>query len=474
MAIPDLQIFEDFLVGARVVESQPTAGPSELVLQATESPHGPGSEVWLAYQPGELQLDSVLRKISEGLEAVGTPSTREIALSVLALIVGTKGAERIVQHANRLLSQVRPGELSINYLWMGPPPRTDIRADFDTIRVEPFDPSRLEYWAQKRNARWPIDPKELRGRTAFVTRLDVTLINIDRIPGAERLSKNWAGRATSLVDPYFQRVSDALRDQLATDTSRRLSLVEAAGLWGLDLSRLVNLLLGIHLFTWPRSGSDGAGCWAVCHQPGFVLNLPGADPWTQARQWLLAEFRLDSLEGRDRPIGFAAQTFAGLMQDARNHMDDGRMREAFLYFVIALDQLLGEDGRSVVTVADRTSVLTHRMRSKTFSEEVARVRHVYDARSRLVHSGIPVALSDMRDAEALATSVLWAITRAVADEIFDTRDSWVSKIDALAHLFQGDPSVVTEERLAEVGAVSTFSAGPPPPKLRDRGGFLTA
>lgn len=157
------------------------------------------------------------------------------------------------------------------------------------------------------------------------------------------------------------------------------------------------------------------------------------------------------------------------MQDARAHYGDRRVREAFLYFVIALDHLLAEDGRNVPTVADRTSVLTHRIRSATFADEAARVRRVYDARSRLVHSGFRVTIGDLRDkADALAKGVLWAITRVAADEEFDTRDAWLQRIDSLAHLFRGDPDVVTDERLAAVGAVSSFRAGPPPPMLRDR------
>jgi hypothetical protein len=119
-------------------------------------------------------------------------------------------------------------------------------------------------------------------------------------------------------------------------------------------------------------------------------------------------------------------------------------------------------------VADRTSVLTHRIRSKTFADEVACVRRVYNARSRLVHSGSQVTVEDLREADTLACGVLWAITRVAADDELDTRDTWVAKIDSLAHLFRGDPDVVTDERLAAVGAVSAFRAGPPPPMLRDR------
>jgi len=183
------------------------------------------------------------------------------------------------------------------------------------------------------------------------------------------------------------------------------------------------------------------------------MNAPPAETWEHARQWLLSEFGVDTFSGRNRPIDVAAQTFAGLMQDARAHQADGRVREAFLYFVIALDHLLGEDGRNVSTVVDRTSVVTHGIRSKTFDEEVTCVRRVYDARSRLVHDGSPATVEDLRDADALARGVLWAITRVVADGELETRDAWVERIDSLAHLFRGDSGVVTNDRLAAVGAL---------------------
>lgn len=463
MALPEIPAFEDFLAGARVVPEEPASGPRELVHRS------PGSEVWLAYPSGALQLNSVLKKVEEGLAGVGAPSSRSIALAVLALIVGTKGTTRHVDHANQLLREVRQAELSFNFVSPTPPPSADVRADYGTIKVEPFDPTRLEYWAERGGARWPIAPRDVRGQAAFVSRVrGVTLINTDRLPGAERLLRNWSEDAVLLVDPYFQSVSDALLDHLKTDTAQRLGLVEAAGITAFDFSAIVQWSLGIHLFTWPSSAKSSAGCWAIFHSPGLVLNTPPPRTWHAARHWLLSEFGVDSLADRDRPIDVAAQTFAGLMQDARAHYGDGRVREAFLYFVIALDHLLGEDGRNVSTVADRTSVLTHRIRSKTFADEAASVRRVYDARSRLVHSGSPVTTGDLREADALACGVLWAITRAAADEEFDTRDAWVERIDSLAHLFRGDPDVVTDERLAAVGTVSSFRAGPPPPMLRDR------
>ncbi len=116
MALPESQAFEDFLADARVVAEQPASGPRELVQQSAGSPLGPGSELWLAYPSGALQLNSVLKKVEEGLAEVGAPSSRSVALAVLVLIVGTKGTTRHVEHANRLLREVRQAELSFNFV----------------------------------------------------------------------------------------------------------------------------------------------------------------------------------------------------------------------------------------------------------------------------------------------------------------------------------------------------------------------
>src|SRR5437879_5574004 len=104
MTLPELAAFEDFLAGTRVVNEQPDAGPCELFHDSAASVHGSGVTLWLAYPPSALKLDSVLKKISEGLATAHAPSSRAVALAVLALIVETKGSARHVEHANRLLS----------------------------------------------------------------------------------------------------------------------------------------------------------------------------------------------------------------------------------------------------------------------------------------------------------------------------------------------------------------------------------
>jgi hypothetical protein len=425
--------------------------------------------LWLAYPPSELQLDSVLKKIGNELVAIDSPGGRAVSLAVLALIAETKGAAEHVDHANRLLRVVRQAELMVSFISPSPPPTIDIRANYGPIKVEPFDPRPFEYWAGKRHARWPVAPKAFRGRVALVGRSrGITLIDTEQLPGASRLLRKWSDRVTSLVDPYFQAVATVLLDQLKFATADRLSLAETAGIAGFDVANLTQWFFGMHLFTWKSSGGSSTGCWAIFHQPGLRLNTQPGEIWNNAHEWLVSEFGVDTLVGGGRPIDVTAQTFAGLMQNARAHKGDGRVRDAFLYFVIALDHLLGEDGKNVSTVAERTSLLTYKLRSHTFEEELEHVRRVYDVRSRLVHSAADVSEEDLHEADGLASGVLWAITRVVADGGLETRDAWVEKLDSLVHLFRADPELVTDDRLAAAGVLPGFRSGPPPPKLVDR------
>lgn len=191
MPCPSVAEFEDFLAGTRVV-TEPTTGPSEQFYDAAGSVHGRGTSLWLAYPPTGLQLDSVLKKLAQTLASAGSPSTRSVALAALSLIVETKGTERHVEHANRLLSELRTVQVSLNFVSPGPPPTVDPGADFGPIRIERFAPRRLEYWAQRGGSQWPTAPKELSGNLAIVSQpQEVSVINTDRLPGLERLLKRW-------------------------------------------------------------------------------------------------------------------------------------------------------------------------------------------------------------------------------------------------------------------------------------------
>src|SRR5260221_2076125 len=66
MALPEIPALDDFLAGARVVAEELASGPHELVQRSPGSVLRPGSEVWLAYPSGALQLNSVLKKVGEG------------------------------------------------------------------------------------------------------------------------------------------------------------------------------------------------------------------------------------------------------------------------------------------------------------------------------------------------------------------------------------------------------------------------
>jgi hypothetical protein len=75
------------------------------------------------------------------------------------------------------------------------------------------------------------------------------------------------------------------------------------------------------------------------------------------------------------------------------------MNDAALHFVIALDYVFGTEGRLSDSVAERVAVVTHRPMRLQFEEQVARVKAIYNSRSKDVHRGEEFAPENAREAE---------------------------------------------------------------------------
>jgi hypothetical protein len=81
------------------------------------------------------------------------------------------------------------------------------------------------------------------------------------------------------------------------------------------------------------------------------------------------------------------------MARAKRHLIDGRKDEGFLHFMIGLDLVLGEKQQSTAKVSRRAAALVHNRFGVSFADQEARLRKLYDIRSRYVHQG---SLSKLR------------------------------------------------------------------------------
>ena len=463
MTLPSIDLFDEFLSGTEVTSRCPESGRCESLQHPEQTPGPDGVPLWISFPASELQPESVLRKIEEALVAAGSPTDRRIVLALLAIIVESSDGPCTVKHANEVLTQFRDSQFHFNAV-LPTVGTVDIKADYGVLQIAPFNPATLEYWATRGRSAWPFALGELAGRTCVSRRFDsVTLINFDRLPGRERFSGRWP---LILAEFYYQAVADVLRDQLERDFAEQIVIAEAAGIHLVELSSLFQLATGIHLFASKASvrPGDHAGTWAICSLPGFHFNTSPGSYWEAAKAWIVDEYGFDE-PGGVNPMHDVGATYARLMQNARKHLGSRHVSEAFLYFVIALDQLLGEDGRNTMTVVDRASALTHRRSGSSFEEERIRIRRLYDKRSRFVHDGEPVGGSELAEVDEVCRNVLWSVLGVCRAGVFTTRAAWVEKIDRLVLGLAFDHRVVPAADLDEVGAQAGFKSGPPPPMV---------
>ena len=168
MNIPRHQTFESFLSQCSVVRDKPTERFVVLSNRPGVGITGERNlELYLKYPDAEIQLESVLKKISESLATAGAPYGREIAIAALALIVETRNpGTSAVDHANRCLSDTRSARLMQSVVLPGRP-RTSYSVNLGAYTIKAFNPDKLLYWAQRCKSAYPIDLRELKGWAAL-------------------------------------------------------------------------------------------------------------------------------------------------------------------------------------------------------------------------------------------------------------------------------------------------------------------
>jgi hypothetical protein len=375
LAIPDNQLFEEFISEIRVVERP--SGPAVLFSVGIGRP-----PLYLEYPETELTLQAVLRVISRELTQLGCAASPDIAISVLGIVAATRAdLARGVEHANRCISQVHTSELH-QHLVLPTPCRHDYEAVFGDFRVRPFVPDRLLYWNQRGESSYPFDLVELKGKTTLERdRFSITLVNWDALPAEAWRAANSRndGPPIAVQDAYYSAVVEYHFSQIPGLLLRNLLVLEAGGLVHFDVESLFRVLFGqrIGLFHWV-SPAGRQRTWAVLSSmAGLNMNLAPPDLPTECRGWLREVIGCSNLD-LAKPLDRTIETFCTLLQRAHQHRLAGRGDEAALHFVIALDFVLGAEGRSAESVAERAAILTHRPLGRSVQDQVRRVKQLYD------------------------------------------------------------------------------------------------
>ena len=282
--------------------------------------------------------------------------------------------------------------------------------------------------------------------------------------------KKWGAEivSQSLLDTYYQAVAASRAEDIERNVKADLLLLEAGALTWFDVESFSNTVLSkvIGLFRWPAQ-SPKAGWALLADRAGLHVNLPPADGLDASRAWLAGELGFKGV-APDKDLDRGIESYCRFLQRANGHRFDGRPDEAFLHFVVALDLLLGSEGRSADSVAARVALLVHRPLETSLNEQIRQIKRLYDLRSKYVHEGRSVGADDVDRVDQTCAEVLWAILYTSANESIRSVEEWVRKIDYLSAALQAGVSVI-ETDFRSVGVAPPGVTRRPPCRVKDPG-----
>lgn len=473
--IPKNDAFEDFLSKCAIVRERPkgqcllVSDSPKRMSDGTDSP-----KLYLTYPDGALQLESVLAKLSHAASRFGCADSRALSIVTLALIVETKPADLdAVEHANRCLEGTHSCRLMQSVV-IPANPRPDYEVSFGTYAMRYFDPEKLLYWANRCKSAYPTDIRNLRGWLALERDVvELSIIDWQRPSLIRALMAKWHHEIAKdvLLDGYYSEVAQAYADQIKGRLKQDVLVLESGAMVWVDLESLLGnpFTKVISLFQW-KAGSVTAGWALYSEQIGLYVNMTPPEVVSASREWLEAELGFKGLSD-ESAFHRVVRTYCRFLHTAQGHRIEGRRDEAFLHFAIALDLLLGSEGRSSDSVSRRAGTLTYQQVGVTLDEQTDSLKRLYGARSKLVHEGRSVRQEEVDSVEMVCTEVLWAVLQSSARAEIDCLEKWIQKIDYLnAALCAGVSLSEAEFRL--VGVPERGHERKAPMRVRETSSFV--
>jgi hypothetical protein len=266
-------------------------------------------------------------------------------------------------------------------------------------------------------------------------------VNLNGLEGRVASKKDEAA-IYRITDEYFATLAEAEQRDFLLELDRQQAIYGAVGLGTISsdvLKRSAAYTMWITVFSAPKRGTG----WVSPSQSYPTLKTTDPGPLSEGRDEIRAGLKL--LDWGTRGLDDILQAYSEYLYTARTYESEGRVEEALVHSVFALDLLLGgEAGDSLTAVlADRVAMLSHIALSLSYQEVVRFVRDTYDMRSGYVHRGQRGKLSDPSK-ETLKDRLgrLKIITHAVlAAACFargqswcvgpDARKVWLGRIDIL-------------------------------------------
>lgn len=243
-----------------------------------------------------------------------------------------------------------------------------------------------------------------------------------------------------LLDDIHSDIAEGYWEQFRSDMVRQQAVMSAAGVGGVSPKVFWQLqIMGKFVAVFSRE-LPGRG-WVVPNTSAVHMTRANPTAMDKARSQVSALLHLDDWGkfGLDDSI----QLYCEYLQAAAEHKEEGRVEEALLHTVFALDLLLGGEAEEPLTtlLADRVGLLSHRSLEMNATDVIKFVKDTYSMRSRYVHRGERGRLSLPKPGMTLLeryellqkcsavifAAVCWARHQSWCHE----RDNWLARLDVL-------------------------------------------
>jgi hypothetical protein len=260
----------------------------------------------------------------------------------------------------------------------------------------------------------------------------------------EYLGRSETPEDHAIIDEYFASISELLYVDFWRTLRDEQHLLVAAGAPYVD-ERMFQQIPGSQFVTIFLNLGPRRQGWVSPFARHVEFELGRADRTVPHVAALLGDY---GVSAPTRPLHPSVDAYARMVSRATRHGLDGSPNEAFLHFVIAVDLLFGEDGKSTKSIAQRTAMLVMSRLDISFEKAVERVREIYDARSRYVHAGVDVAPALVTEAELMCREILFCMLRRLmwagrSDNDFSA--NWIRQIDFMASAVEAGKNVPNEE-----------------------------
>lgn len=156
------------------------------------------------------------------------------------------------------------------------------------------------------------------------------------------------------------------------------------------------------------------------------------------------------------------QSVCRSVEQADTFRSEERPDEAFLYSVIALEQVFSERENTTKAVSGRTAMLVHRQLKMDYPAAQRRIEELYDLRSRFVHDGKPVPIGKNLEIAPVVLAVIRSLIhlcRQQESASAEFKKSWLKRLDYLvAGVGAGKPP--SEADLMENGILPSEEDSP--------------